>query len=308
MPLNVGIDVSKDYLEVAVSPDGPVQRVPSTILELARLAKRLAAVCPERVLLEATGGYEKPFLRAADAADLPVVLVNPRRTRRFAQAMGVLAKTDRIDAKVLSLFGERVQPPIRKRCQPNELSELAARRRQLISMLVAEKNRFRMAPKTLRQEIQSLVRVLERRVERIDEKMDRVVGRDEAMSRMRGTLQSVPSVGPGLVRTLLADMPELGSLDRREIAALAGLAPIARDSGQKHGRRVIAGGRASVRSALYMAAMNAARFNPVFRPFYERMVAAGKPPKVALVAIARRMLVILNAMAKSGTAWSPRLT
>ena len=231
--------------------------------------------------------------------------MNPRRTRRFAQALGILAKTDRIDAKVLSLFGERIRPPVRGLRQPTELSELAARRRQLIGMVVSEKNRLRLAPKSIRREIKSLIRILEGRIERIDAKMDQVVEQDEDLSKRGQLLRGVPSVGEGTVRTLLADLPELGAVGRREIASLVGVAPFARDSGQKRGRRSVGGGRASVRCALYMAAMNAARFNPVYRPFYDRLIAAGKPPKVAIIAIARRLLVTLNAMIRDRSEWAP---
>ena len=303
--MQVGIDVSKHHLDVALSPDGPVRTVSSRPAALRKLVNDLAKRCPDRVVVEATGGYERPFLEAAAAVGLPVSLVNPRRTRRFAQALGILAKTDRIDAKVLSRFAEQIRPSLRAPRQPTELSELAARRRQLIGMIVSEKNRLRLAPPLIRREIRSLVRILEGRVERLDAKMERVIDRDDEQARRRDLLRGVPSVGAGVARTLLADLPELGSVGRKEIAALVGVAPIARDSGQKRGRRYVSGGRASVRCALYLAAMNAARFNPVYRPFYERLVAAGKPPKVALIAVARRMLVTLNAMVRDGTEWSP---
>jgi transposase len=301
----VGIDVSKNYLDVAESPNGPVRRVDTSVIALRKLTKSLAKRHPERVIVEATGGYERPFLEAAAAAGLPVVLINPRRTRRFAQAVGILAKTDSIDAKVLSLFGERIRPPVRKLRQPSELSNLAARRRQLIGMVVSEKNRLRLAPKLIQREIASLVRILETRIRKIDAKMDQVIERDDDLSQQRKLLIDVPSVGEGAVRVLLADLPELGQINRREIAALVGVAPFARDSGQKCGKRSVGGGRASVRGALYMAAMNAARFNPVYRPFYDRLLDAGKPPKVALVAIARRLLVALNAMVRDRSEWAP---
>ncbi len=301
----VGIDVSKNHLDVAESPSGPVRRVDTSPAALRRLARSLAKRHPNRVIIEATGGYERPFLEAAAAAGLPVVLVNPRRTRRFAQAVGILAKTDPIDAKILSLFGERIQPPVREPRQPTELSNLAARRRQLISMLVSEKNRLRLAPKSIRREITSLIRILENRVAKVDTQMDQVIERDGELSQKRRILIAVPSVGDGAVRTLLADLPELGQVTRRQIASLVGVAPFARDSGQKRGKRSVSGGRTSVRCALYMAAMNAARFNPVYRPFYDRLIAAGKPPKDAIIAIARRMLVTLNAMVRDRAEWAP---
>lgn len=301
----VGIDVSKDHLDVAESPDGAVRTVACTPAALRRLAQELAQRHPERVVVEATGGYERPFLQAAELAGLPVVLVNPRRTRRFAQALGLLAKTDRIDAQVLCRFAEQIRPSVRPLRPHNAMSECAARRRQLIAMIVSEKNRLRLAPTAIQREIRALIRILERRIERIDAQMDRFIDRDDELSARRDLLRRVPSVGGGAVRTLLADLPELGLLGRKEIAALVGVAPIARDSGQKKGRRFVAGGRASVRCALYLAAMNAARFNPVYRPFYQRLIAKGKPPKVALIAIARRMLVTLNAMVRDGTEWAP---
>lgn len=303
--MHVGIDVSKNHLDVALSPDGPVRTVSTNPASLRKLVRDLVKRRPDRVVVEATGGYERPFLEAAATVGLPVALVNPRRTRRFAQALGILAKTDRIDAKVLSRFAEQIRPSVRPPRQPTELSELAARRRQLIGMIVSEKNRLRLASSLTRREIRSLIRILEGRVERLDAKMDLVIDQDEELSRQRDLLRHVPSVGAGAVRTLLADLPELGSVGRKEIASLVGVAPIARDSGQKRGRRYVAGGRASVRCALYMVAMNAARFNPVYRPFYDRLIAVGKPPKVAIIAVARRMLVALNAMVRDGTEWSP---
>ena len=301
----VGIDVSKNHVDVAESPDGPVRRVAAKPAALRKLAQDLAKRHPDRVVIEATGGYERSLLEAATRAGLPVVLVNPRRTRRFAQALGILAKTDRIDAQVLSRFAEQIRPPLRPVRQTTELSELAARRRQLIGMIVSEKNRLRLAPAAIRREIRSLIRILEGRIERLDAKIDRLIEQDDDLASRRDLLRGVPSVGCGTVRTLLADLPELGTVGRKEIASLVGVAPIARDSGQKKGRRYIAGGRASVRSALYMAAMNATRFNPVYRPFYDRLIAAGKPPKVAIIAIARRMLVTLNAMVRDRSEWSP---
>jgi transposase len=305
MGVCVGIDVSKQHLDWGVGAEGDVERVPNTPGGIRRLVARLRKVEFAAIIVESTGGYERALTEALDAADLPVVLVNPWRVRRFGEGLGVLAKTDPLDARVLALFGERARPPRRPLPGPSqrEMADLVRRRRQLIAIIVAEKSRLDTASATIRRDIQSLVKVLEKRVVKIDERIDAAIEADPEKAENRRRMQSVPSVGPGVARALIVDLPELGSLGRRQISSLVGLAPFAKDSGKKSGYRRIRAGRAAPRTALYLAAMNGARFNPVLKAMYERMLEAGKPKKVALVALARKLLTILNAMVRDGTDW-----
>jgi transposase len=276
MTLNVGVDVSKDHLDWTKSPQSPVERSPNDRAGICRLVKHLRGSTIERVVVEATGGYERALVQALTRAQLPVIVVNPWRVRRFGEGLGKLAKTDRIDAQLLALFGERAKPPIRALSRGPETA-LIARRRQLIEMLVAERNRLGLATKAVRRDIASLIRILERRIERLDRQIDGLLEADSERRETAAILQSAPSVGPGVARTLLVDLPELGRLSPKQIASLVGLAPFARDSGRKKGQRSVRAGRAAPRTALYLAAMNGARFNPVLRSFYERLRAAGKP-------------------------------
>jgi transposase len=259
----------------------------------------------ESIIVESTGGYERRLTEALTAAGLPVILVNPWRVRRFGEGLGVLAKTDPLDARMLAMFGERARPPKRALPGPRqrELADLVRRRRQLIAMIAAEKNRLDTSSKTIARDITSLVQILERRVVKLDEKIDELIAADAERAENWKRLQTAPSVGPAVARTLIIDLPELGSLGRRQIASLVGIAPFAKDSGKKSGYRRIRAGRAAPRTAMYLAAMNGARFNPVLKPMYERMIAAGKPPKVALIALARKLLTILNAMVRDGRDW-----
>jgi transposase len=242
---------------------------------------------------------------ALQGADLPVVLVNPWRVRRFGEGLGRLAKTDPIDARLLALYGERAQPPRRPLpgSRARRMADLVARRRQLLEIVVAEKSRLENAPAWLRRDIASLVAVLERRIVKLDAKIDAAIAEDPEQNQTSEILQSAPSVGPGVARALIADLPELGALSRRQIASLVGLAPYARDSGRKSGIRRIRAGRPGPRTALYLAAMNGARFNPVLKDLYQRLRKAGKPAKVAFVALARKLLTILNAMVRDRTTW-----
>lgn len=302
MALNVGVDVSKDCLDWAADPGTPVARVPNTSAEVRRLVRKLAGYEVERVVVEATGGYERLLVQELSKAGLPVVVVNPWRVRRFGEGLGLLAKTDRIDARLLALFGERARPVVRPVARGAE-ADLIARRRQLVEMLVAERNRLSVAPRALRREITSLIRILQRRIQRLEERIDTLLAADPDRCRTREILVSAPSVGPGVARSLLVDLPELGQLTPKQIASLTGLAPFARDSGRKQGHRRVRAGRAAPRTALYLAAMNGARFNPVLKRFYQRLRAAGKPPKLAFVALARKLLTILNAMVRDRTDW-----
>ena len=304
MTLNVGVYVSKDHLDWTKSAQSPVERIPNDTAGVRGLVKRLTGLEVERVVVEATGGYERILVQASADAELPVVVVNPWRVRRFGEGLGKLAKTDRIDAQLLALFGERSKPPIRGLSRGPETA-LIARCRQLIEMLVAERNRLGLATKAVRRDIASLIRILVRRIERLDHQIDGLLQADPERRETDAILQGAPSVGPGVARTLLVDLPELGRLSQKQIASLVGLAPFARDSGRKNGQRSVRAGRAAPRTALYLAAMNGARFNPVLRSFYERLRAAGKPPKLAFIALARKLLTIRNAMVRDRAPWRP---
>jgi transposase len=305
MQVFVGVDVSKDALAFAEGADAPVGQVPNDRRGVAQLVRRLAKLQPSRIVVESTGGYERRLLQALAEADLPVVLVNPWRVRRFGEGLGILAKTDPLDARLLARFAATAElplVPIRRGAQ-RRVADLAARRRQLLAMVVAEKNRLGIAPREVRADIEGLIAILERRIQRLGERIDTALREDPERQAVGELLRSAPAVGPAIARTLLVDLPELGALSRREIASLVGVAPFARDSGKKRGQRRVRAGRASVRTALYLAAMTGSRFNPVLRPWHQRLRAAGKPAKVALVALARKLLTILNAMVRDHTAW-----
>lgn len=297
---SVGVDVSKDQIDVAVAPGDERWTAPYTNDGIARLVVRVKALSPTRVVLEATGGLEIPLVAALAAAGLPVVVVNPRQVRDFAKALGMLAKTDRIDAHVLALFGERIQPPLRPLpdAETMALGALVERRRQVVEMLTAEGNRLRTAALHIRPRLESHVNWLKEEQKALEEELKRRVKGSPLWQAKGEVLQSAKGVGPVVSFTLLADLPELGTLNRKQIAALVGVAPLNWDSGQMHGRRCTWGGRAAPRAALYMATTVACRWNPAIRPFYQRLVKAGKPKKVALVACMRKLLTILNAMVR----------
>jgi transposase len=301
----VGVDVSKHHLDWAVGGDGRAERVPNSPAGVRRLCTAIEKRDVALIVVESTGGYERALTERLSEAGLPVVLVNPWRVRRFGEGLGVLAKTDPLDARILALYGERAAPERRPIPGPRQrqLSDLVKRRRQLIAMVVAEKSRHDTASAVIRRDIQALVKVLERRVVRIDERIDAAIAADPEKAENRERLQTAPSVGPGVARALLVDLPELGALSRKQITSLVGLAPFAKDSGKKTGQRRIRAGRSGPRTALYLAAMNGARFNPVLKAMYERLTTAGKPPKVAFIALARKLLTILNAMVRDGTTW-----
>jgi transposase len=303
----IGIDVSKDTVAVAVYPSGDQWTAATTAEGLEQLVAQLSPRAPALIVLEATGGYEGPVAAACAAAGLPVAIVNPRQVRAFAQAIGRTAKTDAIDATVLALFGARVQPPARPPADEatQALAALIARRRQLLAMLGAERRRLAQAPPTgpITRDLRNHIRWLERRVQDVDDDLTTAVHASPLWRVQEDLLRSVPGIGPIVARTLLAELRELGQLDRRAVAALVGVAPFNRDSGRWRGQRTITGGRASVRRALYMAAVVAARYNPALRPFYQRLRTAGKPAKVALVAVMRKLLVILNAILRDQQPW-----
>jgi transposase len=301
----VGIDVAKERLDVAQRPTGEVWSVSNDPPAIGELVERLRRLQPTSVVLEATGGLETHLVAALVAAHLPVAVVNPRQVREFARATGRLAKTDTIDAQVLAQFAEAVRPSARPLPgeATRELSALVTRRRQLMEMLTAERNRLRTTSKRVRQNLESHIRWLECCLSDLDDELDRSVRSTPAWRERDEILRSSPGVGPVTSATLLADLPELGRLDRKEIASLVGVAPFNCDSGRFRGRRRVWGGRSQVRAALYMAALVASRRNPVIRAFYQRLLAAGKPKKVALTACMRKLLTILNAMARHHTPW-----
>ncbi len=303
----LGIDVAKDTLVVAVGPVGRTWTVANTPAGHGALLAEVTPLAPTLIVLEATGGYETALVAQLGAAGLPVVVVNPKQVRAFAKATGRLAKTDRVDASVLALFAERVRPAIRPLTDEAtaDLEAVLLRRRQLLDMLTAEKNRLGLARKPIRKSLKAHIVYLERELRIADTDLDRMVAASPLWQVQDDLLQSVPGIGPVVARTLLAELPELGQLTRRAIAALVGVAPVAHDSGAQRGKRAIAGGRATVRSALYMATLVATRRNAVVRSWYQQLLAQGKPKKVALVACMRKLLVILNAMLRHRTPWCP---
>ncbi len=312
----VGIDVAKAELVVSEGATGPCWTSGNDEAGVRELTRRLSAAAPELIVLEATGGYELLCVTALVAAGMPVVVVNPRQVRDFAKATGQLAKTDRIDARLLALFGERVRPAIRALPdeQARDLEALVTRRRQLLEMRHAEHNRLSQvsgrAKKPVRDSLKKHIAYLDRELAITDTELGTMIRESPVWRERDDLLQSVPGIGPVVARTLLAELPELGQLNRRAIAKLVGVAPLNCDSGTWRGQRVVHGGRATVRAALYMAALVAARRNPVITAFYQRLVAAGKPKKLALVACMRKLLTILNDMLRTGRPWlaQPALT
>jgi transposase len=304
---SVGIDVSKRTLTVAVYPTGERWTSETTAPAVAALVKRVQGLMPRIIVVEATGGYERAVAAALAAAELPVAVVNPRQVRAFAQALGHTAKTDSIDATVLATFGAKVEPDARGVEDPatQALAALVARRRQLLEMIGMERGRLEHAPATghLTRELRRHIRWLEQRVADIDDEIGTSIQSHPTWRLRDELLRSVPGIGPTTARTLIGELPELGDLDRRAIAALAGVAPMNCDSGELRGQRHIQGGRGAVRTTIYMAALTATRHNPVLRTFYQRLRERGKPAKVALVAVMRKLLTIVNAMLKHQTRW-----
>ena len=305
----VGIDVSKAMLDVALVPSGEQLQASNDAGGIEALAKRLKAAAADLVVMEATGGYETAVAAALIGAGLRVAVVNARQIRDFAKATGRLAKSDRIDARVIAAFGEAVDPEIRQLPDEDaqELQALLVRRTQLVAMRVQEINRLGLMQGAMRKGIKEHIAWLEKAIERLEIDITHGLRSSAAWREKDDLLQSFKGIGPITSGTLMVGMPELGSLDRREIAALAGLAPFNCDSGTMRGRRSIYGGRSRVRTLLYMAATSAIRSNPVIRDFYKRLRARGKPHKVAMVACMRKMLTILNAMVRQSTPWTPEM-
>lgn len=303
----IGIDVSKKQLDVAVLPDAKHKVYPNNEQGIGQLASFLKSLSPSLIVLEATGGIEVPCVGILAAEGLPVVVVNPRQIRDFAKATGRLAKTDAIDAQTIARFGETVRPEIRELKSP-EMQELAAlntRRCQIIQMITAEKNRLATATKWTREDIKRHIAWLKESLDDVNDELNKSIRNSPVWREKDDLLQSVPGIGPVASATLLSQLPELGMLNRKQIAALVGVAPLNRDSGMMRGKRCIWGGRAGIRTALYMATLVATRFNPIISAFYRRLCNAGKSHKVALTACMRKLLTILNAMVRTNTHWSP---
>lgn len=301
----IGIDVAKAQLDIAIRPTGASWSVANDENGIAGLVQRLQVEAPQLIVLEATGGLEVAVVAGLTTAGLPVAVVNARQVRAYARAIGRLAKTDRLDAGVLAEFAQAVRPAVRpvKDDEAQALSAVLSRRQQLIQMLVAERNRLSGASPEIRRGLNEHIRWLERRLRDTDSDLGRRLRASPVWRTKEDLLSSVPGVGPVTVMTLISDVPELGTLDRRQVAALVGVAPLNRDSGTLRGRRRIWGGRERVRAALYMAALCARRHNPIVREFYTRLIGAGKPKKVALVACMRKLLTILNAILRNQRAW-----
>jgi transposase len=303
----IGIDVAKATLEVASSAETTTQQWSNDEAGIGFLVAALTAERPQLVVLEATGGYETAVTAALAAADMAVAVVNPRQVRAFAQATGTPAKTDAVDARILALFAQRIRPPVRPLpdAVAQELAALLARRRQLVEMRTMETNRRPQVPARLRDHLDAHVVWLSQQIAELDRALDETLRSSPVWRAKEQLLRSIPGIGPGVARTLLGELPELGTLDRGEVAALAGVAPLNQDSGQRRGTRRTWGGRASVRAALSMAVVSAIRCNPTIKPFYARLRAAGKPVKVAMVACMRKLLTIANAMLRDGVLWAP---
>jgi transposase len=301
----VGVDVSKDRLDVHVRPSGEAFVVARDDKGLATLLDRLQAIRPRLIAVEATGGYETVVAAAVGGAGLPLAVVNPAQVRHYAQALGKRAKTDPIDAEMIARFAEATRPE--PRALPDEatqmLAELVARRRQIITMMVAERQRATRLPKRLRKSCERVVRMLEKELAALDLDIDTTVRGSPAWRAKEDLLASVPGIGSITARALIAELPELGRLDRRCIASLVGVAPFTRQSGQWQGKAFIGGGRRTVRAALFIATMTAVRHNPVIRAFRQRLLAAGKPKMVAMIACMRKLLTILNAVARDQKSW-----
>ena len=308
MEIFVGIDVSKARLDVHVLPDNQAFAVARTPEGIDELQSKLTALAPQVVALEATGGFEAVVAASLAGAKLPVVVINPAQIRAYAQALGKRAKTDAIDAAVIAHFAAATRPEPRPLPDAHTelLADLVARRRQIVGMMAAEQNRTkRTANPRVAKSCARVIKALERELTEVNDQIDDAVRGSPDWAEKASLLQTVPGVGPVVSRTLLAELPELGTLDRRKIAALVGLAPWTRQSGQWRGKSFIGGGRASVRAALFPAAMAAARFNPPLAAFYQRLLARGKAKTEALVAVARKLLVLLNSLMRAGKPWDP---
>ena len=302
----VGVDVSKAELEIGIIPGSKTWKVSNDSLGVQRLIDDLETLSPRVIVIESTGGYETFVASSLATAQMPVVIINPRNIRSFAKAIGILAKTDRIDSLVLAQYGKSIKPEPRplKDSQAQELKALLARRKQLIEMLTMEKNRAEKATNSVLKDIQAHICWLESRLKNVDKDLHHSIKTSTAWREKDKIIQSIPGAGPVLSVTLISELPELGILNRRQIAALVGVAPFNCDSGKRKGYRRVWGGRAPIRSILYMAALSAVRCNPVIGSFYKRLLTAGKKPKVSLTACMRKLLTIINSMVRTGSLWN----
>jgi transposase len=308
--VNVGIDVGKAQLDAYIHERELHISVPNTPQGIRQLLGRLNRYTLARVVVEATGRYERPLVEAALKKSMPIAVVNPLRIRRHAGALGQLAKTDKIDAALIAHFAAAIQPQVRSFDDPDnrKIRDLLARRRQLLTLRTMEKNRCQIMPQFLQADIRRLIRHLDAQIVKIDQTIERLIDQLADWQRKRDILLSMPGIGPAVVYTLLGDLPELGQLTNKQIAALTGVAPYNRDSGTLRGKRRIRGGRHSVRTILFMAAMTSIQHNPVIRHFYQRLVAQGKHKKLALTACIRKMVIMLNAMLRDGLPWQQKTT
>ena len=305
-----GIDVSKAQLDVDRYPEADPKQFTNDDTGRIAACAYLKSINARLIVVEATGGLESPMVALAASKGLAIAVINPRQARDFARAIGVLAKTDKVDALMLARFAEAVKPPVRalKAEEVLALDALLTRRRQIIEMITAEGNRQASAAPKIAKQIRQHIDWLEKRLVEADDDLDQSIRSSPLWQHKAEIMQSIPGVGRVTATSLLADVPEIGTLNRREISALIGVCPYSRDSGKSHGRRSIWGGRASVRAVLYMAAVVATQHNPVIRDFYNKLVGAGKPKKVAIVACMRKLLVTINTMLKTDTLWNPKIS
>ena len=303
----VGIDVAKAELEIGVIPESKTWTVSNDGLGIKELIDSLVTLSPSVIVIESTGGYETLVASSLATAQLPVVVINPRHIRSFAKAIGTLAKTDRIDSLVLARYGKSINPELRplKDKQAQELKAMLGRRKQLVEMLTMEKNRIERATNSVLKDIQAHIFWLESRLQDVDKDLHNSIKNTPVWREKDKIIRSIPGAGPVLSVTLISELPELGILNRRQIAALVGVAPFNCDSGTRKGYRRVWGGRAQIRSILYMASLSAVRYNPVIRAFYKRLIAAGKKPKVSLTACMRKLLTIIDSMVRNGSLWEP---
>jgi transposase len=308
--VNVGVDIGKSQLDLYLLERDRALSVPNDEQAIAALIRRLSRYRIERIVIEATGRLEQPFVRAALAAGLPVVVVSPLKIRRFADAIGQLAKTDEIDARLIARFAAAVKPLARPASDTNAqaIKDLVVRRRQLVSLRTMEKNRRQVMPQELKAGIDRIIKTLDRELKTLEQLIDAAVDQHAPSRHKRELLTSMPGIGNSVAATLIGDLPELGSLNRRQIASLTGVAPFNRDSGKLRGKRRIRGGRAQSRTALFLSAMVSTRFNPDIKRFYERLLSSGKHKKVALTACIRKIVTALNAMLRDNSPWQPATT
>lgn len=301
----VGIDVAKEHLDIAVRPNGETWTIKNDEQSAMELAIKLKGLQPAVVVMEATGGYEMCVASVMSTSGLPVAVVNPRQVRDFAKSTGKLAKTDTLDAQVLAHFAEAIRPEVRSLSdeQAQQLQALVVRRRQIIEMMVSEKNRAYVSHKSIQEQVRKHIEWLEKELEELENDIGESIRESPVWREKDKLLQSVPGIGPITSGVLLASLPELGLLDRKKIAALVGVAPFNRDSGNMRGKRTAFGGRSHVRSMLYMATLTATRYNPVIKQFYDRLIQVGKATKVAIMACMRKLITIINAMIRYSEPW-----